>query len=321
MVELKLVFLGTSAAIPTYERGLSSLAIVRGNEIIIFDAGEGMQIKFIRSKLGMNKKMKIFITHIHGDHCLGLLGLLQTLSLMGRTKPIDIFGEPRLQEFISVNRKILKFNINYQIIVHTIQNEGILVKEKDYLIKACYADHSILAFSFILEENNRPGVFNIERAQQSGIPEGQLYTLLQRGVDIEYNGTQLLARDFTGPSRPGRKVGISGDTRPSKKLEIFFRDCDVLVFESTFITPEKDKAIERFHSTALEASLLAKIAKVKKLILTHFSSRYTNLKLIEMEAKKNFENIHIAHDNDVISVPYPEKELIKKGKIEGDKIN
>jgi ribonuclease Z len=321
VVELKLVFLGTSAAIPTYERGLSSLAIVRGNEIIIFDAGEGMQIKFIRSKLGMNKKMKIFITHIHGDHCLGLLGLLQTLSLMGRTKPIDIFGEPRLQEFISVNRKILNFNINYQIIVHTIQNEGILVKEKDYLIKACYADHSILAFSFILEENNRPGVFNIERAQQSGIPEGQLYTLLQRGVDIEYNGTQLLARDFTGPSRPGRKVGISGDTRPSKKLEIFFRDCDVLVFESTFITPEKDKAIERFHSTALEASLLAKIAKVKKLILTHFSSRYTNLKLIEMEAKKNFENIHIAHDNDVISVPYPEKELIKKWKIGGDKIN
>jgi ribonuclease Z len=317
VVELKLVFLGTSAAIPTYERGLSSLAIVRGNEIIIFDAGEGMQIKFIRSKLGMNKKMKIFITHIHGDHCLGLLGLLQTLSLMGRTKPIDIFGEPRLQEFISVNRKILNFNINYQIIVHTIQNEGILVKEKDYLIKACYADHSILAFSFILEENNRPGVFNIERAQQSGIPEGQLYTLLQRGVDIEYNGTQLLARDFTGPSRPGRKVGISGDTRPSKKLEIFFRDCDVLVFESTFITPEKDKAIERFHSTALEASLLAKIAKVKKLILTHFSSRYTNLKLIEMEAKKNFENIHIAHDNDVISVPYPEKELTKKnGRLE-----
>jgi ribonuclease Z len=322
LVDLKIVFLGTSAAIPTYERGLSSIAIVRGDEIIIFDAGEGMQIKFIRSRLGMNKKMKIFITHIHGDHCLGLLGLLQTLSLMGRTKPIEIFGEPRLQEFLVINQKILNFNVNYQIIVHPIRKEGILVAEKDYRVKACLAEHSILAFSFILEENNRPGIFNIEHARRSGIPEGQLYSLLQRGIDIEYKGTKLFAREFTGPSRPGRKVGISGDTRPSQKLEIFFKDCDVLVFESTFTTQERDKAIERFHSTALEASSLAKIAKVKKLILTHFSSRYTNLNLIEMEAKINFKNIYLAHDLDEFNVPYPEKEVNEKNrKAKEEKIN
>ena len=239
MVELKIVFLGTSGAIPTYERGLSSIVIARGDEIIIFDAGEGMQIKFLRSKLGINKKMKIFITHIHGDHCLGLLGLLQTLSLMGRTKPIEIFGEPRLQEFILINQKILNFNVNYQITIHTIQKEGLLVEEKDYLVKACLADHSILAFSFILEENRRPGIFNLERAHKSGIPEGQLYSLLQHGFDIEYKGTKISAREFTGPSRAGRKIGISGDTRPSKKLEIFFKGFDVLVFESTFTTQER----------------------------------------------------------------------------------
>ena len=131
-------------------------------------------------------------------------------------------------------------------------------------------DHSILAFSFILEENNRPGIFNIEHAQQSGIPEGQLYSLLQRGIDIEYKGTKIFAREFTGPSRPGRKIGISGDTRPSKKLKLFFKDCDVLVFESTFTTQERDKAIERFHSTALEASSFAKNRKSKKININSF---------------------------------------------------
>lgn len=308
MVELKIVFLGTAAAIPTYQRGLSSIAIVRGAEILIFDTGEGMQLKYIRSKLGMNKKMKIFITHIHGDHCLGLLGLLQTLSLMGRTKPIEIFGEPRVEEFILANQKILNFNINYQIIVHRIQNEGVLVEEKDYCIKTCFANHSILAFSYLIEEYNRPGIFDVEKARRYGIPEGQLYRLLQHGIDIEYKGRKIFAKNFTGPSRPGRKIGISGDTRPSKKLLQFFTDCDVLVFESTFTEEEKNKAIERFHSTALETSLFAKNANVKKLILTHFSSRYDNLNLIKNEAKINFENVHIAQDLDVINVRYAEKE-------------
>ena len=308
MVELKIVFLGTSAAIPTFQRGLSSIAVIRGAEILIFDTGEGMQLKYIRSKLGMNKKMKIFITHIHGDHCLGLLGLLQTLSLMGRTKPIEIFGEPRVEEFILVNQKILNFNINYQIIVHKIQNEGILVEEKDYCIKTCFADHSILAFSYLIEEYNRPGIFDVEKARKCGIPEGQLYCLLQHGIDIEYNGRKLFAKNFTGPSRPGRKIGISGDTRPSKKLQQFFTGCDVLVFESTFIEQEKNKAIERFHSTALETSIFAKNANVKKLILTHFSSRYDDLNLMKNEAKINFENVHVAQDLDVINVRYAEKE-------------
>jgi ribonuclease Z len=312
MVELKIVFLGTAAALPTYQRGLSSIAIVRGPEILIFDTGEGMQVKFIRSKLGMNKKMKIFITHIHGDHCLGLLGLLQTLSLMGRTKPIEIFGEPRIEEFILLNQKILNFNINYQVIVHTIQNEGILVEEKDYCIKTCFADHSILAFSYLIEEYNRPGIFNVEKARKYGIPEGQLYRLLQHGIDIEHKGRKILAKNFTGPSRPGRKIGISGDTRPSKKLQQFFLGCDVLVFESTFTAQEKNKAIERFHSTALETSLFAKNANVKKLILTHFSSRYDDLNLMKNEAQRNFENVHIAHDLDVINVRYTEKDILNE---------
>jgi len=306
MVELKIIFLGTSAAIPTFQRGLSSIAMIRGSEILIFDVGEGMQLKFMKSKLGMNKKMKIFITHIHGDHCLGLLGLLQTLSLMGRTKPVEIFGEPRIQEFVLINHKILNFNLNYQVIIHVIKNEGILVNEKDYCIKACFADHSILSYSFLVEEFDRPGKFDIEKARKYGIPEGELYQLLQHGIDIEYYGKRLYAKEFTGPSRSGRKIGISGDTRPTIRLQQFFTGCDVLIFESTFLNIEQQKAAERFHSTALEAALFAKKAKVKKLILTHFSSRYDDLNLLKEEAIKNFENVHIAYELEIIDVQYPE---------------
>ncbi|HET7643918.1 MAG TPA: ribonuclease Z [Nitrososphaeraceae archaeon] len=305
MVELKIIFLGTSAAIPTFQRGLSSIAMVRGSEILIFDVGEGMQLKFMKSKLGMNKKMKIFITHIHGDHCLGLLGLLQTLSLMGRTKPVEIFGEPRIQEFVLLNHKILNFNLNYQVIIHIIKNEGILVNEKDYCIKTCFADHSILSYSFLVEEYDRPGKFDIEKARKYGIPEGELYQLLQHGIDIEYDGRRLYAKEFTGPSRSGRKIGISGDTRPTIRLQQFFTGCDVLIFESTFLSIEQQKASERFHSTALEAALFAKNSKVKKLILTHFSSRYDDLNLLKEEAIKNFENVHIASELQIIDVQYP----------------
>ena len=305
MVELKIIFLGTSAAIPTFQRGLSSIAMIRGAEILIFDVGEGMQLKFMKSKLGMNKKMKIFITHIHGDHCLGLLGLLQTLSLMGRTKPVEIFGEPRIKEFVLINRKILNFNLNYQVNIHIIKNEGILVNEKDYCIKACFADHSILSYSFLVEEYDRPGKFDIEKARKYGIPEGELYQLLQHGIDIEYNGKRFYANKFTGPSRSGRKIGISGDTRPTIRLQQFFSGCDVLIFESTFLSIEQQKAAERFHSTALEAAKFAKNSRVKKLILTHFSSRYDDLNLLKEEAIKNFENVHIAYELETIDVQYP----------------
>jgi ribonuclease Z len=164
------LFLGTSAAIPTLQRGLSSLAIVRGNEILIFDAGEGMQTRFIESKIGMNKKMKIFITHMHGDHCVGLLGLLQTLSLMGRNKPIEIFGEPTIGEFLKQNIRIINFKLSYDISIHKISEERMVISEKDYKITSCFGIIRSYLF-FCLEEFDRPGIFHLDAVKRLGIPE------------------------------------------------------------------------------------------------------------------------------------------------------
>ncbi|MGD1836435.1 MAG: ribonuclease Z [Nitrososphaeraceae archaeon] len=304
MIDIRIIFLGTSAAIPTNQRGLSSIAILRKDEVMIFDAGEGMQIKYMCANISVNKKMKIFITHMHGDHCIGILGLLQTLSLMGRKKPIDLYGEPRLVKFIIENIKIIKFGTRFNINVHSIWDEGIVVKEKEYQIKCCKTIHSTESFAYLLEEFERPGIFLVEKARKIGIPEGEMYNKLQHGKNIIFNKKIIYSKELTGPKRKGRKIGISGDTRTSKKIQDFFKGCDLLIFESTYMNKEYKKAVESMHSTSVEVANLAKNASIKKLVLTHFSSRYKDLRYMLMETRKIFRNTCVANDLDTIIVPY-----------------
>jgi ribonuclease Z len=304
MVDMRLVFLGTSSGAPTLRRGLSSIALMRGAELLLFDAGEGMQHNFIKAGLGMNRKMKIFITHMHADHCVGLLGLLQTMELQGREKSIDIYGEPRLEEFLRENMRIINFRLTFDIIVRKIEKEGLVVREKDYQVSCCNALHSVPSFAYCLEEFERPGIFNVMEAKRLGIPEGNMYGKLQRGEDIMYGGKTIRASHVVGRPRKGRKVGISGDTRPTDKLAGFFKDSDVLVFESTYSQDKQEKAIENGHSTAAEAATIAKKAEVGKLLLTHFSARYGETYILVNEASAIHCNVEAAEDLKVVKVLY-----------------
>ena len=304
MVDMKIVFLGTSAAIPTQKRSLSSIVLKRAGELLIFDVGEGMQKNFLQAKLGVNKKMKVFITHLHIDHCLGLLGFFQTMSLLGRTKKIDVYGESRLKEFINQNFHIINIELSYEIDIHTIEGEGIIANENDYQISCCRADHSVPAFSYCIEEHQRPGIFNIDKATKLGIPKGELYHKLQNGEDVFINGKLVKSDEVVGPKRKGRKIGISGDTRPSFELRNFFDLCDILIFESTYAHDYQQKAIETFHSTSAEAALLAKESNCIKLILTHFSSRYNDPAILLDEARDIHANVDLAEDMKTFYVPY-----------------
>lgn len=307
MVDMQLVFLGTSSAVPTADRGLSSIALMRGAELLLFDAGEGMQRNFIKAGLGINKKMKIFITHMHADHCVGLLGLLQTMSLQGRERSIDIYGEPRLEEFLRENIRIINFRLTFDIIVRKIEKTGLVVREKDYQISCCESLHSVPSFAYCLEEFDRPGTFNILEAKRLGIPEGELYSKLQHGQNIIYGGKMIKSTNVVGPPRRGRKIGVSGDTRPTDKLVRFFKDCDVLVFESTYGQDKQEKAIENGHSTAAEAATIAKKAEVDKLLLTHFSARYDETSLLVKEASAIHNNVEAAEDLKVVKISYRPK--------------
>ena len=284
---MKLVFLGTSAAQPTEKRGLSCICLEKEGEILMFDAGESAQISYMKSGLGWNKKMKLFVTHLHGDHCVGILGLLQTMSMQNRTESLEIFGPKGIDEFLAANIKILNFGLSFSILI-TIVNEGTIYENNKFLIHATKANHSITAFSYLFEEKDKPGRFNVEKAKELGIPEGELWNKLQNGEDITNNEKIIKPEQVLGKKRPGKKIGISGDTMPTKELEEFFRECDYLVFDSTFLDEEKQKAQDTCHSTAKQAAELGKNANVKNLILTHFSARYKD----EIGHKTEAEQIH-----------------------------
>jgi len=292
---MKLVFLGTSAAQPTERRGLSCICLERDGEILMFDVGESAQISYMKSGLGWNKKMKIFVTHLHGDHCVGILGLLQTMSMQNRTETLEIYGPSGIEEFISANIKVLNFGLSFPVLINIINEEKIIDDEK-FTIHTCKANHSITAFSYLIEEKDKPGRFNVEKAKGLGIPEGELWNKLQNGNEINYNGTIIKPEQVLGEKRPGKKIGISGDTMPTKNLEKFFGGCDYLVFDSTFLDKEKQRAQDTCHSTAKQAATLGKNAKVKNLILTHFSARYKDEIGHLNEAKEIHDSVVTAKD-------------------------
>jgi ribonuclease Z len=261
----------------------------------MFDAGEGAQISYLKSGLGWNKKMKIFVTHLHGDHCIGILGLLQTMTLQNRTQPIEIYGPDGIEEFIASNIKVLNFGLSFPVMITSIREETV-VDEKSYIIRACEADHSITSYSYLFEEKDKPGKFFPEKAKKIGIPEGELWHKLQLGKEVQVGNRIVKSSEVLGEKRSGKKIGISGDTRPTKKLEEFFRDCDYLSFDSTFLSELQEKAMETHHSTAKEAALLAKNANVSNLILTHFSARYNDESVLLEEAKKIHSSVIAAKD-------------------------
>ena len=292
---MKLVFLGTSAAQPTAERGMTCICLVLDREILMFDAGEGAQIAFQKSKLGWNKKIRIFVTHLHGDHCVGILGLLQTMSLQNRTESVDIYGPTGIEEFIAANLKILNFGLTFPVRITRIK-EGLVFEDSMFSVHVCEAEHSIQAYSYLFTEKDKPGKFYPQKAKELGIPEGKLWHELQNDTEIKIGDKTIKPSDVMGEKRKGRKIGISGDTRPTQKLEEFFQDCDYITFDSTYSDTLRDKAKENFHSTAKEAAELAKKTRVSNLILTHFSARYEDVDELVNEAKTIHGSVIAAKD-------------------------
>lgn len=259
------------------------------------DCGEGVQRQVMSLGIGLNKETTVLVTHLHGDHITGLLGLLQTMSLAQRSKPLTVVAPASLLKWLEVTAVLLHIDLTFQI-NFIAARKGKVLRTKDFVVRATRALHSVEAYSYVVEEKTRPGIFFPQKAKQLGVPEGRLWSRLQRGRKVIVGGKPISPAQVTGPPRPGRKIGYSGDTRPSPRLVRFFSNCDLLIFDSTFIGKDRDKAVDRKHSTSLEAAEMALKAHAKKLVLTHFSARYRNVSALVREARSVFPDTMAAAD-------------------------
>ncbi|HJX24315.1 MAG TPA: ribonuclease Z [Candidatus Bathyarchaeia archaeon] len=298
-------FLGTSGSIPTANRNLPSMAILRQSELFLFDCGEGTQRQMFIARVGFGRKTKIFITHMHGDHVLGLPGLFQTMSLLGREEPLEVFGPPGLQKFIEAFKKTVQFGLTFPVIVEEIRDGRSLYETRDYSIRCAQAEHSIPALAYGLFEKERPGRFHPEKAMALGIPKGPKWSQLQYNEPIALEGGRIVTpKEVTDPRRPGRKIVYSGDTKPSARLAKFAQGADLLVHDSTFGDDLQEKASEEGHSTASQAAQIAEQSKVSFLALFHLSARYVNPKILLEEAKQFFTNVFVAEDFMTLNISY-----------------
>jgi ribonuclease Z len=307
-MSLEVVFLGTAGSIPTPKRSLPAVLIRRKGEQIMFDCGEGVQRQMITAGVGFHRKMKVFVTHMHGDHVLGLPGLIQTMALLDRSEKLEVYGPLGIRKFVESIRETVQFALTFPIEIREVEEAGTICEEEEYHVEAVLSNHVIPGLAYARVEKPRHGKFYPEKAKALGIPEGPLWSKLQHGKKVKLsNGRIVKSEEVMGPPRPGRKIVYTGDTRPFKELAKFAADADLLIHDATLDDELAERAEEDGHSTPSQAAKTAKEAKVKKLVLTHISARYRDASTLLKQAKKIFKNTIVAEDFLKIEIPLLDK--------------
>ncbi len=281
MQDLRIVFLGTSAGTPSRERNVAAVAMVLDGTVLLFDCGEGTQHQLLRAPVRSGAIEAIFLTHLHGDHVYGLPGLLASMSMNGRERPLDLIGPEGTREYLEATLRTTQHNPIFPVRISSPPYRG-----EGFSVVAAPVEHTLPCFAYCLIEDDRPGTFDPERARALGIPEGPQWGELQRAHDPR----------VTGPSRRGRRIVYCTDTRPCAAAEELSRNAGVLIHEATYGDDMRVEAHDRFHATAAEAARVAAGAGVSRLILTHFSTRYRDVAPLLEEARAVFPNTEAASD-------------------------
>ena len=293
---MEVTFLGTSSAVHSKDRNHPSIAVKAFGDVFLFDCGEGTQRQLLHTNVSPMKISKVFITHFHGDHILGLPGLLQSMSLNGRESKLTVYGPKGLN--------ILKnaiYSLGYCAIEYPVEfieiDTGIIEETDEYIIRAQSVRHNVPSLAYSIEEKKKPR-FLREKAIELGVPVGPAFGKLHNGEEIEIDGKIIKPEQVLGPPRKGIKITYSGDTRPCEEMIMFAKDSTLLIHESTFIQNEAQNAEEYGHSTSQDAAFVARESNSEKFIITHISTRYGEeyAQIMLKEAQKIFENTELARD-------------------------
>lgn len=296
--------LGSSSATPIYQRHPTAQVINFHERFFLVDCGEGTLIQMNRYKIKFHRINHIFISHLHGDHYLGLLGLISTMHLQGRSTPLHIYGPYDLKEIIDIQLKYSETALRYQLEFHATDpvNPAVLYEDEDILISTIILSHRIPCTGFLFSEKPRLRKLKKDKLHQFNIPV-TAYNDLKAGLDyVDEEGKRIPNDQLTNDPRKPRRYAFCSDTIFDERLISIVKGVDLLYHEATFLSDKADRAMETFHSTAAQAAEIAKRAGVKRLIIGHFSARYKNLYPLLDEAKAVFTETTLAIEGDRFSI-------------------
>ena len=303
-----ILFLGTGAGVPAKLRNVTSIALKLLEErgaVWLFDCGEATQHQILHTSIKPRRIEKIFITHLHGDHIYGLPGLLSSRSFQGGESEVTVYGPKGLKDFVDVSLAVSQTHLKYPLNVIEI-DEGIIFEDDTFVVEAGILEHGLPSFGYRIIEKDRSGTLLADKLEEAGVKPGPIYKKIKNGERVTLDdGRIIVPSDFLGPTQKGRVVTILGDTRKCSNAIELAQNADLLVHEATFSSGEEGLAFEYYHSTTTQAAQVATIARVKKLVLTHISSRYdrTDCLQLEKEAQGIFPNSIIAEDFMEIAIP------------------
>ena len=306
-MNLEAFVLGCGGMMPLPYRHLTSVLVRREGDLFLFDGGEGTQVSLRRLNLKWKKISAIFVSHTHADHVTGLPGILMLSSQVDRSEPLYIFGPPKIEEYIESSRKVLDMYINYPIVVKTITEPGVVYSGEDFYIRAFPLKHTKTCVGYTLEELDRPGAFNPDKALELKVPCGPLWSKLQHGETVvNTDGVEVHPEAVMGESRSGRKISYVTDTQYLPSIAEEVKGSDLLFCEGMFTEEFKDQAAEKKHMTARQAATIAKDAGVDRMAMIHYSPRYTDRELDKLleEAREIFPKAELSRDRMAFEVPY-----------------